>query len=123
MKISLACPRKLTYANQRISKHFGSSIEGPILLQLEGKPSVWVFTGTARMGSQNPRPTEANRAAHKRIPVARKLHYLYDSRKASERDPSGNFFAGIRAIILVALLGGAVWYLLWKLLVQFSRIR
>ena len=87
-----------------------------------GKPVASDFSGTARMGSQNPRPTKEDRGDLKRFVVARKQHNLYDSRKASERDPQGNFFAGIRAIILVALAGGAVWFLLWKLLVQFSGI-
>jgi hypothetical protein len=72
------------------------------------------------MGSQNPRPAKVDRGALKRFLVARKQHYLYDSQKASERDPRGSFFAGIRAMILVALAGGAIWFLLWKLLVQLS---
>jgi hypothetical protein len=70
------------------------------------------------MGSQIPRPLKEKSSRLKRFVVARRLHYLYDSRKASERDSRENVVQATRAIILVALLGGAIWFLLFKVTVQ-----
>jgi hypothetical protein len=39
---------------------------------------------------------------------------LYDSRRASRRDPREEAIALARAIIVVAVIGGAIWLLLWK---------
>jgi len=55
--------------------------------------------------------------------VAQKLHYLYDSRKASERDPREKLVAAIRAIIVTTLIGGVMWFLLWKVMAQVLETR
>ena len=47
--------------------------------------------------------------------VAGARHGLYHSEKASQRVPRQEPIAITRAIFLVAMTGGVVWYLLWKL--------
>lgn len=51
----------------------------------------------------------------RQISVAGTQSDLYDSRKASKRVPRQDLIAKVRAIILVALTGGVVWLILWRL--------
>lgn len=74
--------------------------------------------GSARvvsMGAQTPETVRKNRITFGQISVAPKTDDLYDSRKASIRVPGKDMIATVRAIILVAIAGGVVWFFLWKL--------
>lgn len=67
------------------------------------------------MGARIPKTARKNRITSKQISVAPKTDDLYDSRKASIRVPGRDMIATVRAIILVAIAGGVVWFFLWKL--------
>lgn len=67
------------------------------------------------MGAQVPETAPKNRITSGQISVAPKTDDLYDSRKASIRVPGKDMVATVRAIILVAIAGGVVWFFLWKL--------
>lgn len=71
------------------------------------------------MGAESPKPVRQNRITIRQISVAPESDDLYDSRKASPRVPGQDMVAIVRAIILVAVAGGAVWFLLWKLAAGF----
>ncbi len=71
------------------------------------------------MGSQSPDPLKREGRFFRRFMVARTQRYLYDSERASKRDPRHESIAIARAIVLVAFIGGAIWFLLWKV---FSHI-
>jgi len=65
------------------------------------------------MGSQGPSPLKREeRGILKRFHVARTQRDLYDSERASTRDPKQEAIRAARAIVLVALIGGAIWFLL-----------
>jgi hypothetical protein len=49
--------------------------------------------------------------------VAYTWRSLYDEQKGSKSDRRRVVIAATRAVILAALAGGALWYLLWKLTV------
>lgn len=66
------------------------------------------------MNARNPGTLPKNDRS-RQISVAGTEPDLYDSRKASPRVPRQDLIATTRAIILVALTGGAIWFLLWKL--------
>ena len=51
--------------------------------------------------------------------VAYTRNYLYDSRKASTRDRRKSGLAAARAIVLLALMGGVFWYVVWKVVAHF----
>lgn len=67
------------------------------------------------MGSQNRSRLAKNRITNREFGVAPDTDHLYDSRKASKRVPKQDVIAIARAIILVAITGGAIWLVLWKL--------
>ena len=67
------------------------------------------------MSVHNQGPVRRKTERFRQFLVAGTRHDLYDSRKASERVPIHVLIAEVRAIVLVALAGGAIWYLLWKL--------
>ena len=67
------------------------------------------------MGAQSPEPFEKNRITLRQFLVAHQADGLYDSRKVSKRVPKQDLVAIARAIILVAITGGAIWFVLWKL--------
>ena len=71
------------------------------------------------MGPQSPGPLKEERRNLKRFLVARTQGSLYDSERASSRDPKQEAIAAVRAITLAAFIGGAIWFLLWKV---FSHI-
>lgn len=70
------------------------------------------------LNSQSPRPLKKNRHSFPQFTVARKRLDLYDSRKALERDPGKHAMATARSILVVAILGGAIWFLLLKVLMH-----
>lgn len=69
----------------------------------------------ASMSVRNTGSLKKNSARIRRFFIAGARHDLYDSRKVSPRVPRQDLIATTRAIILVALTGGAIWFLLWKL--------
>jgi hypothetical protein len=71
------------------------------------------------MGVQSPKPAPKNRITLRQFLVARHAEDLYDSPKASKRVPKQDVIATARAIILVAITGGAIWFILWKLAASF----
>jgi hypothetical protein len=75
------------------------------------------------MGSQKPELSKANGPFFKRFLVARSESHLYDSQRASRRDPREEAIALARAIIVVAVIGGAIWLLLWKVASHILVIR
>jgi hypothetical protein len=74
------------------------------------------------MGSGSPGPLKPEGRFFKRFMVARSQRYLYDFERASKRDPRHESIAIARAITLVALIGGAIWFLLWKVFSHFMAI-
>ena len=60
-------------------------------------------------------PLRKNTGRLRQIGIAPKTDDLYDSRKASQRVPRQDLIAKARAIILVAFMGGVIWFLLWRL--------
>ena len=67
------------------------------------------------MSPRNSGTLRKNSTRIKQFVVAGKRLDLYDPQKASKRVPKQDLIAKTRAIILVAFMGGIVWYLLWKL--------
>jgi hypothetical protein len=68
------------------------------------------------MGSIGPGPLKEERRFFSRFRVAHGQRRLYDFDRASRRDPKQEAIAVTRAIVVVALIGGAIWFLLWKVL-------
>jgi hypothetical protein len=75
------------------------------------------------MGSQNPAPLREERRFLRRFLLARAQHDLYDFDRVSRRDPRHETIAIVRAIMLVALAGGAIWFLLWKVALHILATR
>jgi hypothetical protein len=75
------------------------------------------------MGSSNPGPVKDGRGRLRRFLVAPSHRDLYDSARASSRDPRQGAIAVGRAIALAAIIGGAVWFLLWEVAVHIWATR
>jgi len=75
------------------------------------------------MGSQGPSPLKEERGILKRFHVARTQRDLYDSERASNRDPKQEAIGVARAIVLVAIIGGAIWFFLWMAVRRFLETR
>jgi ferric-dicitrate binding protein FerR (iron transport regulator) len=60
-----------------------------------------------------------NRRLSRQFNIARTNDDLYDAQKAPERLPRQDLIAKARAIIVVALAGGVIWFLCWKVATSF----